>query len=159
MYAIYQAFQLIFVISASTLVISIFLVRYLRNKSLMILLTIGYLIFPLIVTSIIITLFKSIEFNLVAFSLFTSYLILICILSLHFAVEKPSVTMSVLLFCWKNPKNLEEAEQMVEINFKNDNRIMEIEQNNFIFKNKNLRKSTIVLFKFWKFIAPIKEDE
>ena len=159
MYAIYQAFQLIFLISTSTLVISIFPVRYLRNKSLMILLTIEYLIFPIIITSIIINLFKNIELNLVAYSLFTSYLILICILSLHFAVEKPSVTMNVLLYCWKNPKNIEEVEQMVEINFKNDIRILEIEQNKFIFKNKDLRKSVIVLFKFWKFIAPIKEDD
>jgi hypothetical protein len=67
--------------------------------------------------------------------------------------------MNVLLYCWKNPRNIEEVEQMVEINFKNDIRILEIEQNKFIFKNKDLRKSVIVLFKFWKFIAPIKEDD
>jgi hypothetical protein len=66
--------------------------------------------------------------------------------------------MSVLLYCWKNPKSIEEIEQMVEVNFKNDHRINEIRENRFIFKNKDLRRSTIILFKIWKFIAPIKED-
>ena len=158
MYAISQIFQLIFVISASTLAMSIILVRYLQNKSLMILLTIQYLAFPLIATSIYITFFKNIELSLIAYSLFTSYMLLICVLSLHFAVEKPSVSMSVLLYCWKTPKSIKEVEQMVEMNFKNDHRINEIRENRFIFKNKDLRKSTILLFKVWKFIAPIKED-
>jgi hypothetical protein len=81
------------------------------------------------------------------------------VLSLHFAVEKPSVSMSVLLYCWKNPKSIDEIEQMVKMNFKNDRRINEIENNRFIFKNKDLRKSTIILFRLWKFIAPIKEDD
>jgi hypothetical protein len=158
MYAISQIFQLIFVISASTLVISIILVRYLQNKSLMILLTIQYLVYPLFATCIYITFFKNIELNLIAYSLFTSYMLLICVLSLHFAVEKPSVSMSVLLECWKNPRSIKEVQQMVEVNFKNDQRINEIGENRFIFKNKDLRKSTIILFKIWKFVAPIKED-
>ncbi len=158
MYAISQIFQLIFVISASTLVMSIIFVRYLRNKSLMILLTIQYFFFPLIATCIYITFFKNIELNLIAYSLFTSYMLLICVLSLHFAVEKPSVSMSVLLYCWKNPKSIKEIEQMVEVTFKNDHRVNEIRENRFIFKNKDLRRSTIILFKIWKFIAPIKED-
>jgi hypothetical protein len=159
MYAISQTFQLIFVILASTLVISIIPVRYLPNKSLMTLLTIQYLVFPLIATSIYISFFKNMNLNLIAYSLFTSYLLLICILSLHFAVEKPSVSMSVLLYCWKNPKSIKEVEQMVEMNFKNDIRIKEIEENKFIFKNKDLHKSTVILFKIWKSIAPIKEDD
>ena len=158
MYAISQIFQLIFVISASTLVMSIILVRYLRNKSLMILLTIQYFVFPLIAIYIYITFFENLELKLIAYSLFTSYMLLICVLSLHFAIEKPSVSMSVLLYCWKNPKSIEEIEQMVEVNFKNDHRINEIRENRFIFKNKDLRRSTIILFKIWKFIAPIKED-
>jgi hypothetical protein len=158
MYAISQIFQLIFVISASTLVMSIILVRYLRNKSLMILLTIQYFVFPLIAVYIYITFFENLGLKLIAYSLFTSYMFLICILSLHFAVEKPSVSMSVLLYCWKNPKSIKEIEQMVEVNFKNDHRINEIRENRFIFKNKDLRRSTIILFKIWKFIAPIKED-
>ena len=159
MYGISQTFQLILVILASTMVMSIIPVRYLRNKSLMILLSVQYLVFPIITTSIYITFFKSIELNLIAFSLFTAYLLLICVLSLHFAVEKPSVSMSVLLYCWKNPKSIDEIEQMVKMNFKNDRRINEIENNRFIFKNKDLRKSTIILFRLWKFIAPIKEDD
>lgn len=158
MYAISQIFQLIFVISASTLVMSIILVRYLRNKSLMILLAIQYFVFPLIATYIYITFFENLELKLIAYSLFTSYMLLICVLSLHFAVEKPSVSMSVLLYCWKNPKSIKEIEQMVEVNFRNDHRINEIRENRFIFKNKDLRRSTIILFKIWKFIAPIKED-
>lgn len=158
MYEISQIFQLIFVISASTLVMSIILVRYLRNKSLMILLTIQYFVFPLIAIYIYITFFENLDLKLIAYSLFTSYLLLICVLSLHFAVEKPSVSMSVLLYCWKNPKSIKEIEQMVEVNFKNDHRINEIRENRFIFKNKDLRTSTIILFKIWKFIAPIKED-
>jgi len=159
MNAISQIFQLIFVISASTLVASIILVRFLQNKSLMILLTIQYFVFPLIATGIYITFFENLELNLIAYSLFTSYMLLICVLSLHFAVEKPSVSMSVILYCWKNPKSINEVEQMVEVNFKNDHRINEIIENRFLFKNKNLRKSTIVLFKIWKFIAPVKEDD
>ena len=142
-----------------TLIISLVIVRLFNKRSLMAELLIAYCVIPVLIVYIMwLTNYKNIDNNTIFYTLLVSYMILVCLLTLHFAIEKPSISMNILLYCWIKPRKLDEVNLMLDTIIAMDNRLAETDENKFLFKNNKLRNWVIITLKIWKIVAPIEKD-
>ena len=142
-----------------TLIISLVIVRLFNKRSLMAELLIAYCVITVLIVYIMwLTNYKNIDNNTIFYTLLVSYMILVCLLTLHFAIEKPSISMNILLYCWIKPRKLDEVNLMLDTIIAMDNRLAETDENKFLFKNNKLRNWVIITLKIWKIVAPIEKD-
>ena len=141
-----------------TIIIGIIFIRLFQPKSLMISLLIIYFLTPISLASLSISQITKYTFppEIGVVSITLIYLSLTCFIFLHFAVDKPSISMEILQVLHKGDRNREEIHEYIQLNFQNDDRIKEIVENSFFLREDKLKFQIRFLLFIWRIIAPVR---
>ena len=150
----------VFLFTILTIVFGMIVIRLFQPRSLMISLLIIYFFSPIFLASISVSQTTNYTFHpeIRVVSLALIYLSLICFIFLHFAIDKPSISMEILQFLRKGDRNREEIHEYIKLNFQNDDRIKEIVENPFFLRENTLKFQIRFLLFIWRLIAPVRLD-